>query len=646
MLGYEADELIGRPSHATWHHSRADGTPFPKEECPIHAGYLEGIVRRGADQLFWRKDGTYFLAEYVCTPLYRNGDLDGAVVVFQDITERKQAEAAITQSNAELAAQNAIAGTISRSLNLETILNTALETVLEVFQLDLGAIYLLDSDGETLTLQSARGITEAEIRESMRRFSLGEGISNPAVTEMRPVVLHASDDSKFPRHPFKGSAVQTLACTPLVAKGHAIGMLALAAHRPDAIPVRELALLASIGQQIGIAVENAFLYQEVARWADELALLHQATVYLTSSLDISTVLDQITHQAARLLTCEVAAIFLWDEENQEAICYSCHGMDGEAPLDLHLRPTENQVLADLVADRRSVAVSNALTDPRMSPQWRERFQVKAQLALPLLVSNKLLGVLFLIDQKSSRRWGPDQVGWAESFVNHASIALENAYLYERADQAAALEERQRIAAEMHDGLAQTLSYIGLRADQITEHVAAGRSEQANQELDQMREVIGRATQEARQIIASLQEPPKPRRSLQNWLAEVVSQFESDGDLTVELLAQLPTPLYLATEQAEQVLRVVQEAMLNAGRHAQASYLIVRLTQRRGHYYVSIEDNGKGFDTQAPMPDDGMGHFGLKIMRARAARIGGTVEIKSAPGEGTQVILTWPTEKRV
>jgi PAS domain S-box-containing protein len=98
MLGYEVEELLGRHSHGTWHHTKPDGSPYPKEECAIYAAYRDGVVHRASTELFWRKDGTSFPVEYASTPIYEQGRLAGAVVTFADITERKQAEEALRKS--------------------------------------------------------------------------------------------------------------------------------------------------------------------------------------------------------------------------------------------------------------------------------------------------------------------------------------------------------------------------------------------------------------------------------------------------------------------------------------------------------------------------------------------------------------------
>ncbi|MGQ9676958.1 MAG: PAS domain-containing sensor histidine kinase [Chloroflexota bacterium] len=92
LLGYEEDEIVGRHSHSTWHYARADGGPYPEEQCPIYAAYKDGRVHRGSGEVFWRKDGSSFPVEYTSTPIREQGRLVGAVVVFLDITERRMAE--------------------------------------------------------------------------------------------------------------------------------------------------------------------------------------------------------------------------------------------------------------------------------------------------------------------------------------------------------------------------------------------------------------------------------------------------------------------------------------------------------------------------------------------------------------------------
>ncbi len=103
MLGWEVEELIGTPQHAVIHHTRPDGSEYPRERCPIYAAFKDGKVHRVDDEVFWRKDGTCFPVEYVSTPIHaEGGKLLGAVVTFNDISERKRQQAALEQALAQV----------------------------------------------------------------------------------------------------------------------------------------------------------------------------------------------------------------------------------------------------------------------------------------------------------------------------------------------------------------------------------------------------------------------------------------------------------------------------------------------------------------------------------------------------------------
>jgi PAS domain S-box-containing protein len=641
MLGFTAQELIGKPSHQTWHHSRPDGLPYPENECPLHIGYKTGIVRRGDDEVFWRQDGTPFPVRYTSTPIFEKDKLVGAVVIFQDITDRKRSQAEIARRNAELAGQNAIAATLSQSLDLNTILRDALARVLELVDMDAGGVYLLEESGATMILRAHQGGAPFDSgQEAIRQLPVDGGLPGLAVTAGHPVVLDVGDVSEqFPESPI-GKSFPTVVVTPLLSKGWVIGAMTLGSRRARPVASEVLDLLASIGQQMGLAVENAHLYEQTQRWAAGLAQLHRASLALTSSLETDIIYDQITEQAARLLECQVANLYLWDADREEAVGISSFGVTGMGARGLRLTPTDSLIFQELVTNRRTIAIRNARTDPRVAPGSRERFHIEAGLALPLLIHDRLLGFLFVIDQRGPRLWQAAEIDWAESLVNHASIALEIAFLYQKAEQAAALEERQRIAAEMHDGLAQTLSYLGLKTDQAAVKIAAGLEQEAVDELNRIRAAIGQASQEVRQSIASLRESPRTRRPLQHWLADVVGEFSTNGGVPVSLDCNDASPVHLPPAHMEQVLRVVQEALLNAGRHARASRIKVRLDQRDDEAMITVADDGQGFDPQQVGAEGAM-RFGLNIMRARAARLRGELQINSRPGQGTEVLLRWP-----
>jgi signal transduction histidine kinase len=228
----------------------------------------------------------------------------------------------------------------------------------------------------------------------------------------------------------------------------------------------------------------------------------------------------------------------------------------------------------------------------------------------------------------------------EDLVDVRTAELQQAN--KQLERAAVLEERQRIAAEMHDGLAQTLSTMSLKSGQALDMLQAGEIDEVIRQFDEMQEVIARAVSDVRRSIASLRQTPRPVQSLQEALDEMIADTCFCASGTDLVCHWFDDPLFLENNNQEQVLRVVQEALFNACRHAQADKIVFTLEPITGGLSVSIADDGIGFDIEEEEAREG-GHFGLGIMRARSARLKGHLIVDSQPGQGTIIKLNWPAE---
>ncbi len=229
--------------------------------------------------------------------------------------------------------------------------------------------------------------------------------------------------------------------------------------------------------------------------------------------------------------------------------------------------------------------------------------------------------------------------WAQLEDMVAARTSELMAANKKLKQTAVLEERQRIASDMHDGLAQTLTYLLMKTNEATDIVSNGRIDQLCNVLNHMQQAIDQATVDVRQAIASLSGALQTRRSLQHLLNDLVDRATEEGSTPVRLKSDLHTPIYLIPAQQEQVSRILSEALLNAVRHAQASEICVQAVANIDVLEVTVNDNGCGFDPNG-IPDAQNDHFGLNIMRARAAHLDGRLQIQSQPGAGTNICLTW------
>lgn len=191
MLGYEVEELIGKHSHSVWHHTKADGDPYPEEECPIYAVFEHGLINRVRDEVFWRKDGTSFVVAYTSTPIMKAEKISGAVVTFRDITERKHVE---NERKLNVARLEAVLKLNKMSTApLQEIINFALEEAIRLTNSKVGYLAFLSEDETVLDTfswsQSALEKCPIKDRPPVPEFETA-GPWREAVSRREPVIIN------------------------------------------------------------------------------------------------------------------------------------------------------------------------------------------------------------------------------------------------------------------------------------------------------------------------------------------------------------------------------------------------------------------------------------------------------------------------
>ncbi len=381
------------------------------------------------------------------------------------------------------------------------------------------------------------------------------------------------------------------------------------------------------------------LEQRVAQRTNELQALNQVSSEIASRLELPQVLNSVVAKTQQLLDAEVVFLCLLDDEGQSMSLQATHGP--KEAIQAACTPAREMPASQVLAT--DAALSCGTDDCRGACQIVAPAFRKSHLVAPLRTGERVIGALCVASQ-APRDFAPEALALLNRLANVAAIAIENARLYAQVERAASLEERQCIAAEMHDGLAQTLSYLQLISGQASLQVETGQNAQALQSLERIGAALDRAIEDTRRAIASLQEQGPLHEVLQDQLRAVAQEFSTSQGAPVAWQSSLNSPLVVSHHDTEQVIRVVHEALLNASRHGRAAQMIVRLELDQGEAIVTVQDDGRGFDPAHLRAENGRHHFGLKIMRARAARLGGRIEIDSAPGAGTRVRLAWPVEK--
>jgi nitrate/nitrite-specific signal transduction histidine kinase len=377
---------------------------------------------------------------------------------------------------------------------------------------------------------------------------------------------------------------------------------------------------------------NVTLEQRVAQRTQELETLNEVSREISSRLDIQQVLNSVTDKARTLLGGDIASLCLVDSNQHwlklQAVSGPRHAIVGDT-MPAHTDFT-NAVLEG--GQAMICGVSSCRGGCRMlSAEYRT-----SHLAAPLHVGDRVIGAL-CVGSPAQNQFAAESADMLTKLANVAAIALENARLFAQAERVATLEERRRVAAEMHDGLGQTLSYLGLMTDQIVEFLSDGQEGDALDHLHKTRETIGKATGDVRRAINKLMDDTPPSKDLCDRLHDTLGEVASQHDLESVWRSDAESTPECSPQTVEQVYSITREALLNAAHHANAKKVCVQVGRNDGNYFVIIEDDGKGFDTSLPTPS---GHFGLQIMQARAKHIGGEIKFQSTPGSGTRVTLTW------
>jgi nitrate/nitrite-specific signal transduction histidine kinase len=233
---------------------------------------------------------------------------------------------------------------------------------------------------------------------------------------------------------------------------------------------------------------------------------------------------------------------------------------------------------------------------------------------------------------------------AESFdtlrAQLRSSRIENDELQKRTHSLAILEERDRLAREMHDNLAQTLGYINLKAAMADSELVLRQTNEARASLLELKRAAKEAYTDVRESIFNLRNAPTSGDGLLAILTNSLTEYRAQCGIEVQLYIADERLAEFPVEVQVQVNRIIQEALTNVRKHSGASCAAVRFGREDGHIQIQIEDNGKGFDPNE-IKANGSGHYGLQIMRERAESVGGELEIDSEDGVGTRVTLLVP-----
>ncbi|HEY0583585.1 MAG TPA: GAF domain-containing sensor histidine kinase, partial [Chloroflexota bacterium] len=377
----------------------------------------------------------------------------------------------------------------------------------------------------------------------------------------------------------------------------------------------------------------------------ELLAQHEAGLHIASELALDLVLQRVVDEATDLLGARYGALSVPNPGGGIEAFITC-GISPEERALIGPPPVGHGLLAVVLEEGQRLRMPDLTSDPRSVGFPANHPPMHSLLAVPVVSAGRVLGNLYVAEKQGAAQFGAEDEEALVRFATQAAVAISNARLHRRVRDLAISEERERIAREMHDSLAQVLGYVNTKAQAVQELLGRGQTERASIQVGQLGEAARAAYADVREGILALRTTLGPGRGLLQALSEYLERWNEQSDGSA-LLVVRPEGALLESLPAEaelQLLRIVQEALANVRKHAAAGQVEVRITAQHDLVEIVVADNGRGFTlaTRNRGGDDRTPRFGLATMRERAESVGGSLEIVSAPGAGTRVVVRLPT----
>lgn len=532
-----------------------------------------------------------------------------------------------------------LARDVGATLELEAILIRTMEHLKPV--LAGAAIILLD---EHQQLRIAAACSPIAAATQAVRLNLGEGIcgwvaqhglpflSNDIDHEARviPATSHLGDD-----HP-----IHSYVAVPLRTGGQVIGVLAAESRQRNAFTYEDVDLLEAVAAQIGGPIGSAQLYQQsshlaeqVRRRNEQLTVLNALARLAVSTLDVDRVLLAFVTQIQQGFGYDQVELYRVDETRQRLILVAQAGRFS-IRRESSTRPLYEGSIGAACNAALTVLANQITANPRYAPFVGPETQ--AALCVPIIANGRVRAVLNIESQQPDA-FTDEDVGVLETAADVLASALENARLYQRAQEAAVLEERSRLARDLHDSISQQLFSMTLTAQAARAQLDKNPARAASQ-LERLQETAAAALAEMRALIFQLRPPGLSEKGLITSLQQHVAGLGRREVLTCTLTVQGDEQYAHGMEQT--IYRIAQEALNNVLKHAGACEVEVHLDLQPDGVALHVIDNGTGFDPEQIDTGDGR-HLGLISMHERALELGGRLTVRSQPGQGAEVHLMIP-----
>jgi len=516
----------------------------------------------------------------------------------------------VKENEKRLAALNQASDILYQSLEIEQILDKATEIATNMMQVEAALIYLVDEEAGELSVAARRGMS-TWLTQDMDRVKIGEDICGRVAQTGEPLYIeNASQDPRLNGSVFNKKGFQSLMIVPLKSKGKVTGTLCVLTRSYRFFNEYEVELLTAIGSQVGVAIENADLYEHQREVAEQLRVSEERYRELFENAHDAIWLHDLQENivAANEALVRLSGYSLRelrDKKSSDLIAEGC--LDG-------VKETE-----DLLQRGEAIGHLSEVTLIK-----KDKSEAAVQLSTtPVLRDGQLVAFQHIARDVTEEKRMRENLSY---YLGELTKAQE--------------EERNRIARELHDDTIQALVVLSRQLDNLVSS-GKGFSKDRRAVLENLWQQTTSVLQDLRRLSQDLRPPMLDRLGLLpslEWLASDVSQYSG-----IAIKPQvLGTERRMPPEAELMLFRIAQEALRNMWRHSQATEAELIVEFEVGRIRITVKDNGKGFDLPSSVGDlTRSGKLGLAGMQERARLLGGDIKIESAPGKGTSITVEAP-----
>ena len=543
----------------------------------------------------------------------------------------------LTRSNRELRKSQERTDLMLRSVQMANgslELNLVLERIAEMLAFATGmphcGIYLMDDEKNILVRHAGTKSLSKSQQESINHLLIPPAqfpLVQEALDSKTPIICQdARSDPRVNHEILPPLDIRSMLVVPIRLSGRVLGMaLNYTLGEMYTITQEDVELASGVANSVALAVDNARLYEETRQRLAESQGVQRVTTSLLGKNSLQEVLQLICNEALNLTDATGSAVLLLDKNGLLQVTSAV----GEKLSVLDHLPIDGSLAGQAVLSGEP-ALFNKVS--KVNLRYLHDLGIVTLLAAPLKVESMIIGVLDVINKVGG--FSKEDLRIISLFADQAAIVINQTQLHQQVEQMVVMEERQRLARELHDSVTQALYSVNLYAEAARRALSAGKKEVTLENLKNLREMTREALLEMRLLVFELHPSILEKEGLAAALQSRLAAVESRSGLKTAIRVVGERQLPLTVE--EELYRIAQEGLNNAVKHARARSVSIELMLTGQSVCMILSDDGTGFNLESA---GGSGGMGLRGIKERVRKMNGTLAIESSPESGTRLTVT-------